>query len=163
MMNIVVYRGQVIDNIVTQIKDNIIEGNVKFALVKPYEGEIDRFSKKETIKDPRFMADTSLQTPFALVVSKRRKRDPINSSPGRLVALHEISIYVGAARQMVAGSTSPEVWELLGRLARILHEFNPHPQWGGPLKLDDEGERLERTDVYNIYDQKYLRIEPLFY
>ncbi|MDQ5985871.1 MAG: hypothetical protein CSYNP_01588 [Syntrophus sp. SKADARSKE-3] len=147
-------RGSTVTAIVDYLKAMVPD----FALVKPYEGELDRFSKKSQIQDDMFPAQVSLQTPFALVISKDRERTD-KSQNNSLKFQHNISIYVGVASSFDFASTStPDVFTLLTKSAQVLHGHQAIAN-AGTLTLVNDGEYLVRTDLFTVYDQKFFQLE----
>ena len=59
-------RGTTITYIVTKLKADVPD----LKLVKPYEGELDRYSKKTQLKESIFPAQVNLTTPFAWLFQK---------------------------------------------------------------------------------------------
>ena len=157
MTSFITQRGDIITAIVAYLPTVVTE----FALVKPYEGELDRYAKKAQIKADDFPADVNLRTPFALVISKDRVPAD-KSSPGSLRFKHLISIYIGVSNQHLLGSTiMPSAFALLSKCAQCLHG-NALIANSGALSLTHEGEYLVKTDLFTVYDQKYEKLETGF-
>ena len=103
-------RGDIITAICTHLRTAVPE----FNLVKPYNGEIDRYSKKTQLQEETFPAMVNLTTPFALVISKDRKK--IEGKGSSLRFKHDISIYIGDANTHDFSSTTvPNIISLLDR------------------------------------------------
>lgn len=150
-MSFLVDRSEAIDVLVNRLIQQVPE----LALVKPYQGEIDRYRKQRQIRAPEFPAVVNLATPFALVISKKRERDRQGSRNQRLSFTHEFSVYVGVANEHDFGSTkTPDVFSLLTRCSEALHGFQ-YSDNAVPLEIVDDGEYLITTDLFTVYDQKY--------
>ncbi len=128
-----------------------------FKLVKPYEGEIDRYSKKTQVKEPVFPAQVNLATPFALVISKDRRARTENNATK---LIHEISIYVGVQNtHNFSALTAPPAFALLNKCVLALHGGKFGGNGAGALTLESDGEYLITTDLFTIYDQRYTQKE----
>lgn len=153
MSTLLTKRGDLVTATVEYLRDQIAD----LALVKPYEGELDRYSKKIQLKDDIFPVEVNLQTPFALIISKEREN--VGENNQRLKLKHYLSIYVGVSVNYNFGSTdTPTVFELLGDIASSLHN-RQMIQNAGPLTLVSDGEYLVKTDLFVVYDQKYYQLE----
>jgi len=153
-MIVIVNREDVVERVVNRLKEELQE----FSLVRPYEGELDRYFKQRQIEQPEFIAMTSLQTPFALVISKNR--DNWEARNKELRVRHNLSIYVGVANEHnFADENVPGVFSLLSRCVAALHEWNCGLDGCGPMTLLDDGEYITRTDLYTVYDQKWFQLE----
>lgn len=129
-------------------------------LVKPYEGEIDRYSKRAQIQNEVFPAQVSLTTPFALVISKSR---PVIERKNRSMKLrHDISIYIGVSNTHDLMSTdTPAVFDLLTTVAQTLDGRRLIDK-AGELCLVEDGEYLITTDLFTVYDQRFYQLEVAY-
>lgn len=151
-MSFIVDRKSIVDAIVNRLIAQVPE----LAYVKPYKGEVDRYFKQRQIKQPEFPAEVALQTPFALVISKNRERDPGGSKGNRLSFIHNISIYVGVSNDHDFASTrTPDVFSTLTRCAEALDNWTPEVTGVAKMEIMDDGEYLVTTDLFVVYDQKY--------
>ena len=148
---LLINRGEIVQAVVNLIRKEIQE----FQIVRPYQGEIDRYEKRGQIKSATFPAEVSLTTPFALVISKDRK--PLEESKNRTMKLeHLLSIYVGVSNTHEFQSTKiPDAFWFLGRCVDVLNEQVLHTKAAG-LKLVSDGEYLITTDLFTVYDQKWV-------
>lgn len=129
----------------------------EFNLVKPYHGELDRYSKKVQLKENIFPATVNLTTPFALVVSKNRER-MTNQGASRKFR-HEISVYVGDSNDRDFSSLAvPSIFSLMNKCAEAL-DGAVLLQGAGPLTVVSDGDYLITTDLFVVYDQKYYQLE----
>lgn len=128
-------------------------------LVRPYNGEVDRFSKKAQIQQDIFPAEVNLTTPFALVVSKSRERQVEASRNRTLRFRHEISVYVGCSNTHMLGDTeTPAVLEYLDLCSQALNGA-ALVKGATPLTILNDGEYLITTDLFVVYDQRYYQDE----
>jgi hypothetical protein len=143
--------------LISAIMERINQTHV-FSLVKPYEGELDQYSKKVQLKDDLFPAQVQLKTPFCLVISKNRV--PQETGRNRTeIWRHQISLYVWVQRSYSFSSTSaPQAFALLKACGDAL---NKQKIVAGCSELHqlDEGEYLVTTDLFTVYDQKYYQDE----
>lgn len=146
-------RGQAI----TAIQALLLKEVTDLKLVKPYSGELDRYSKKTQLKEETFPAMVNLTTPFALIISKGRFR--LQDQRPSLKFKHEISIYIGDAnRHDFQSTTVPNVITLLDKCVKALHGV-VLLKGCGALTVENDGEYLITTDLFTIYDQKYYQYE----
>jgi len=152
-MGILVERGNVITLLCNHLKAHVTE----LKLVKPYHGELDRYSKKVQIKESSFPAQVNLTTPFALVISKTRER--IEGKGASLRYKHDLSIYIGESNNHNFNSTEvPSIFSLLDKCVNALNGKSLL-KGAGELTLVNDGEYLITTDQFVIYDQKYYQLE----
>lgn len=147
-------RGDTVLAICSYLETNISDLN----LVKPYEGELDRYRKLTQLKQEIFPAEVNLLTPFALVISKERHN--MKQGGGRTLRLkHDISIYIGVAKSYDFASTAaPTALALLNTVAEALHGRRIIAN-AEPLVMLSDGEYLVSTDLFTVYDQKYYQLE----
>jgi hypothetical protein len=156
MPDITLDRGDTVLAICTYLRNNVTDLN----LVKPYEGELDRYSKKTQLRNELFPAQVNLQTPFALVISKARENIDNNGRNQGLRLKHNISIYVGVASSYdFSSQTAPSAFTLLKKTAQALHNRKIVENAVGVLTLVDDGEYLIRTELFTVYDQKFYQLE----
>jgi len=130
-----------------------------FNLVRPYNGELDRFSKLQQLKSVTFPAEVNLTTPFALVISKDRFRWPREQQNRNRQMKHEISIYIGDANTHMIGSTDvPNVLFLLDQCRKVLDGKVLVPG-AGELTIESDGQYLITTDLFTVYEQHYFQFE----
>lgn len=128
-----------------------------FRIVKPYHGELDRYSKKLQLKEETFPATVNLATPFALIISKDRRR--IEGQGRSLRWKHDISIYIGVANQHnFSDENVPEIFSILDQCVDALNGKSLGAGCGS-LEIDSDGEYLITTDLFTVYDQKYHQLE----
>lgn len=148
-MSLLVDRGDMVTSVIGYIK----AGRSEFNLVKPYEGELDRYRKIDQIKAEIFPAEVNLQSPFALVISKDREK--INRTGNAERVRHNLSIYVGVNNDHnFASQINPDIWNLLSLLTETLLRVKG-------LYLVNEGIYLCKTDLFTVYDQQWYRNETL--
>jgi hypothetical protein len=146
-------RSQIIEALCTFLRANVTE----FNLVKPYHGELDRYSKKVQLKEDTFPAMVNLQTPFALIISKDRKR--MESQGTSLKFRHDISIYIGVQNTHNFASTEvPDIFALMTKCTDVLHG-KTFFKGAGALNVESDGEYLITSDLFTVYDQKYYQLE----
>jgi len=152
-MSVLVNRGDIVKNICEYLRANVTD----LKLVKPYHGELDRYSKKVQLKQNTFPAEVGLTTPFALVISKGRER--IKGQGASLKFEHEISIYIGDANSHdFTNENVPAIYSLLDQCLNALHgKVLMHG--AGALKVINDGEYLLTTDLFTVYDQRYTQLE----
>jgi hypothetical protein len=142
---IVAARKATVENIVARLKEYVSE----FNLVKPYDGELDRYSKKTQLQESIFPAQVSLLTPFALVISKSRKPTLENR---KLTMEHDFSVYVGVSNTHdFSNVQASEAFSLLEKSWKALEDFAPCAGSLG-LHVIEEGEYLITTDLFIVYD-----------
>lgn len=152
-MKFLISREQSLTAICNFLRDQVPELN----LVKPYHGELDRYSKKVQLKESVFPATVNLTTPFALVVSKNRER-MANQGASRKFK-HEISVYIGDSNDRDFSSTEvPSIFSLMTKCAEAL-DGSVLLQGAGPLTVVSDGDYLITTDLFVVYDQKYYQLE----
>jgi len=152
-MAMMVARDQLITALCVHLRTAVSALN----LVKPYHGELDRYSKKTQLKEEIFPAMVNLTTPFALVVSKNRTR--LEKTGSSVKFRHDISIYVGDSNlHDFNNQDTPSIFTLMGQCVEALHGkvFVPG---GGILTVESDGEYLLTTDLFTVYDQKYFQLE----
>ena len=148
-----IVRSQLIEALCVHLRTAVPE----FRLVKPYHGELDRYSKKVQIQEETFPAVVNLTTPFALVVSKNRTslEKQGNSTKFR----HEISIYIGDSNRMdFSNQNVPNIFTLMSKCVDAL-DGKSFLRGAGLLTVESDGEYLITTDLFTIYDQKYFQLE----
>lgn len=146
-------RGQIITTLCDHLRANITD----LKLVKPYHGELDRYSKKTQLQEEIFPAQVNLTTPFALVISK--SRDRIEKQGNSVKWLHSISIYVGMQNTHDFNSlTVPPIFDLLDQIVASLHG-RVFFRGAGAMTIENDGEYLITTDLFTVYDQKYFEYE----
>lgn len=152
-MAALVDRATIIETICVYLRTTVPE----FNLVKPYHGELDRYSKKTQLTAEIFPAQVNLTTPFALVISKdRRKLTGIGNS---LRFKHEISVYVGDANTHDFNSIAvPPIFDLMKKALAAL-DGKAFVRGCGVLEVESDGEYLITTDLFTVYDQKYSQLE----
>lgn len=152
-MSLLIDRGQIVTAICEHLRITVPE----LSLVKPYQGELDRYSKKTQIKEPTFPAVVNLTTPFALVISKNRQ--PVKEKGNSLRFKHDISIYIGDSNKHDFNTLdTPYILTLLTRCVDELHGKSLI-NGAGALQLESDGEYLITTDLFTIYDQQYYQFE----
>lgn len=152
-MPILINRGDIVAALRDYIRTNVTD----FALVKPYHGELDRYSKKVQLKKEIFPAEVNLQTPFALVISKGRHR--VEGKGPSVRFRHDLSIYVGTANQHDLNSQEvPTIFSLLDKCVNAL-QGKSFLHGCGILEVENDGEFLLTTDLYTVYDQRYYQYE----
>ena len=153
LMAALVDRATIIDVLCTHLRNTVTD----FKLVKPYHGELDRYSKKTSLQAETFPAQVNLATPFALVISKdRRKVAGVGNS---LRFRHEISIYIGDANTHDFNSiTVPPIFNLMKKTLAAL-DGTAFVRGCGVLEVESDGEYLITTDLFTVYDQKYSQLE----
>ena len=152
-MAMMVSRDQLITALCVYLRTAVPE----FNLVKPYHGELDRYSKKTQLKEDIFPAMVNLTTPFALVVSKNRSR---LVSPGSSIKFrHDISIYIGDSNlHDFNNQDTPGIFTLMNKCVEALHG-KTFVKGTGVLTVESDGEYLITTDLFTVYDQKYYQLE----
>lgn len=146
-------RATIVDAICNHLRANVTE----LKLVKPYNGELDRYSKRLQIKEETFPAIVNITTPFALVITKDRQRLPGQGASTKF--RHDISVYVGEANNHDFNSLDvPPILALLDKVVNALHGA-VLMRGAGALTLESDGEYLITTDLFTIYDQKYYQLE----
>ena len=152
-MGILVERSNIITLLCNHLRANVDD----LKLVKPYHGELDRYSKKVQIKESSFPAQVNLTTPFALVISKTRER--IEGKGSSLCFKHELSVYIGKSNKHDFNNTEvPTIFSLLDKCVNALNG-KKLIKGAGALTLVNDGEYLITTDQFVIYDQKYFQYE----
>lgn len=146
--------------LVTEVCAILTAEVTEFNLVKPYEGEIDRYSKRAQVQSEIFPAQVNLITPFALVISKSR---PVVERKNRSMKLrHDLSIYIGVQNTHDLMSTStPAVFDLLTTVAQTLDGRRLIDK-AGELTLVEDGEYLITTDLFTVYDQRFYQLEVAY-
>lgn len=152
-MSILIERGTIIGALCDALKAGVPE----LKLVKPYHGELDRYSKKVQLKQNTFPAMVNLVTPFALIISKDRRREEGHGSS--LKFRHDLSVYIGVANEHdFSNEKVPDVFALLTRCVDTLHG-KVFVRGAGVLNMESDGEYLITTDLFTVYDQKYTQLE----
>lgn len=133
-----------------------------FNLVRQYNGEWDRYKKITQIEDDTFPAEVNLTTPFALVVSKKRNPDPMVKRSGpSLKLVHHMSVYIGVSNDHDIGSQ--EISPIFTYLDAVAQHLVGKKIYDGKhastIELIDDGEYLVTTDLFVVYDQKYIQKE----
>jgi hypothetical protein len=143
-------RGTVIENIITRLKDVM-----SINLVKPYEGEIDRYRKIGQIENEIFPAEVNMATPFALVISKDRENK--SGSQNRAMKLqHNISVYIGVSNtHSLSNEDVPDIYTVLNDCVLAIKGENG-------LVLVNDGIYLCKTDLFIVYDQQWYRQEVAY-
>lgn len=152
-MSILIDRGEIITALCAYLRTNVTE----LKLVKPYHGELDRYSKKVQLNSEMFPAEVALTTPFALVISKTRER--LEKQGSSLKFKHELSVYIGAANNHDFNSLDvPEIFSIMDKCVNVLHG-KQLIAGAGNLTIVNDGEFLLTTDLFTVYDQKYFQFE----
>jgi len=152
-MNLHVERADVLTTLCAHIRANV----PAFNLVKPYHGELDRYSKKVQLQEETFPAMVNLTTPFALVISKNRK--PVEKKGASLKFRHDLSIYIGDSNlHDFNNQDAPSIFTLMSDCLKALHGTRLI-KGAGELTVESEGEYLLTTDLFTVYDQKYYELE----
>lgn len=156
VLNDIADRGYVIGLICAYLRTQL----PRFALIKPYHGELDRYSKKLSIEADNFPAMVNLATPFALVVSKDRA---VIEHKGRSFrAKHEISIYIGDTNPNDFSTTDPPyIFTLMKQCLEAMNAQRIVPGAGEIVTVSD-GEYIATTPLFTVYDQKYYELETIF-
>lgn len=151
-MALMIPRGDVVMAICTYLRDQVPE----LLLVKPYLGELDRYSKRTQVRAETFPAQVNLTTPFALVISKDRAK---LQQPGTRKFKHDLSVYVGVSNQHdFANQAVPPIYSLLDKCLLAL-DGTVFIRGAGELTVESDGEYLITTDLFTVYDQKYFQYE----
>ena len=146
-------RGAIVTTLCNYLRSAVPELN----LVKPYHGELDRYSKKIQLRDEIFPAMVNLTTPFALIISKNRSR--VEKQGQSLRFKHDLSIYVGESNQHDFNNIEvPPIFSLLSKCVNALHG-HVLIQGAGVMNVESDGEYLITTDLFTVYDQKYSQLE----
>jgi len=152
-MALLIPRGDVVMTLCTHLKARVPD----LMLVKPYLGELDRYSKRTQVKAEAFPAQVNLTTPFALVISKDRARVPQTGQSRKFK--HDLSLYVGVANTHDYGSQAmPPIFPLLDKCLAALDGV-VLIRGAGELTVDSDGEYLITTELFTIYDQRYFQYE----
>ena len=152
-MELKVERSSIITALCTHLRTNVTD----LKLVKPYHGELDRYSKKTQLQEETFPAMVNLTTPFALVISKDRRR--VENRGQSLRFRHDISIYIGESNLHDFNNTEvPTIFTLMSKCLKSLHGVSL-VSGAGALNIESEGEYLLTTDLFTLYDQKYYLYE----
>lgn len=152
-MSMLVTRSQIVEELCTYLRVQVPE----IKLIKPYTGELDRYSKKIQIQESSFPAMVNLTTPFALVISKDRKR--IEDKGASLKFRHDLSIYIGVSNRHDFNSlTAPDIFPILTKCVDVLHG-HVFVRGAGALNVESDGEYLITNDLFTVYDQKYYQLE----
>lgn len=152
-----VERGDIVDAICAHLRVNVPELN----LVKPYHGELDRYSRVQSLKAEDFPAQVNLTTPFALVISKDRNDADARKQNRSLSLRHDISIYVGDSNSHNFASTEvPNIMTLLSKCFDALEGWKSHI-WSSILECKSDGEYLITTDLFIVYEQKYYQTDRI--
>ena len=148
-----VNRGDIVKTLCAHLRVAVPELN----LVKPYNGELDRYSKKLQIKENTFPAQVNLTTPFALVISKERER--IEKQGVSTKFRHDLSVYIGTSNTHDFNSLEvPGIYTLLDKVMNALHG-KVFLRGAGALTVESDGEYLITDDLFIIYDQRYYQLE----
>ncbi len=152
-MSILINRTQIIGDLCEYLRTAVTD----FVVVRPYHGELDRYSKKAQVKEETFPIMVNIQTPFALIISKDRKR--LENSGASLKFRHDLSIYIGVAnRHDFSNQSVPAIFDLLTKCTDALHG-KVFFKGAGALNVESDGEYLITTDLFTVYDQKYYQLE----
>lgn len=144
-------------NVITALCDYIRIAVPEFNLVKPYHGELDRYSKKAQLKEESFPAQVNMTTPFALVISKNRKR--LESKGASLCFRHELSIYIGEANTHdFMSQSAPAIFALMDKCVNAL-SGKALIRGCGVMNVQSDGDYLLTTDLFTVYDQQYFQLE----
>jgi hypothetical protein len=128
---------------------NALKADSTFVLVRPYQGEIDRYRKISQLQEGVFNAEVGLTAPFALVISKERPPRPGRQDRG-MKLVHHLSVYIGCQNLHEIGSvTNPAIYDLLEKAVTALRTING-------LTLVNEGIYLVTTATFHIYDQQWV-------
>jgi hypothetical protein len=146
-------RSQIITTLCDHLRANIPE----LKLVKPYHGELDRYSKKVQLQENSFPATVGLTTPFALIISKNRQK--IDDKGSSVKWKHDISIYIGDAN--LHDFTSLDVPPIFSYMSKCVNVLSGKSliKGCGALNVISDGEYLITTDQFVVYDQKYYQLE----
>ena len=146
-------RGTTVLAICTFLRENCSS----LVLVRPYNGELDRFSKKTQVEAETFPAEVNLTSPFALVVSKDRSR--LENQGNSLKFKHDFSIYLGALNTFDFGSQElPPVFAVMKEVLDAL-EGQVLVHGASDLRVESDGQYLTTTNLYTIYEQRYYQYE----
>ena len=152
-MGLLVGRETIISVLCDHLRTNVPE----LKLVKPYHGELDRYSKKTQLKEETFPAMVNLTTPFALVISKNRKR--VEGAGNALRFRHDISIYIGDSNMHdFSSSETPNIFSIMTKCVEALHG-KVLVRGCGTLNVESDGDYLITTDLFTVYDQQYYQLE----
>lgn len=152
-MAMLVTRDKLITALCVHLRTAVPELN----MVKPYHGELDRYSKKVQLKEETFPAVINMTTPFALVVSKNRTR--LEQKGASLCFRHDVSIYVGESNlHDFNNQNTPTIFDLLNKCLVALHGQH-FVNGAGVFTVESDGEYLLTTDLFTVYDQKYHQLE----
>jgi len=126
-------------------------------IVKPYHGELDRYSKKVQLKQEIFPAEVNLTTPFALVISKNRER--VEDKGPSLRFKHDLSIYIGYANEHNFNDTS--VSPIFGIMDSVVEKLAGKQiiPGAGVMTLLSDGDYIITTDLFTVYDMKFYQLE----
>lgn len=152
-MSLLVTRSQIVEELCAYLRTQVTE----LKLVKPYTGELDRYSKKAQLQESSFPAMVNLTTPFALVISQDRKR--MDASGSSLKFRHDISIYIGVSNKHdFSSQAAPDIFPILTKCVDVLHG-HVFVRGAGALNVESDGEYLITNDLFTVYDQKYYQLE----
>ena len=152
-MGLLVERGAIITALCDHLRANVPE----LKLVKPYYGELDRYSKKTQLKDETFPAMVNMTTPFALVISKNRKR--VEDKGPSLRFRHDISVYIGDSNpHNFSSSETPNIFSIMTKCVEALHGKS-FIKGCGILNVESDGDYLITRDLFTVYDQQYYQLE----
>lgn len=146
-------RGQIVESLCSHLRVTVPE----LLLVKPYHGELDRYSKKLQLQEGIFPAQVNLTTPFALIISKSREREAKQGASTKW--LHSLSIYIGVQNTHDFNTIAvPPIFAIMDKVTEALngHVFF---RGAGALTVENDGEYLVTTDLFTVYDQKYFQYE----
>lgn len=146
-------RGQIVTGICEHLRIQVPD----LKLVKPYHGELDRYSKKTQLEQEIFPAQVNLTTPFALIISKNRERDTKQGASTKW--LHSLSVYIGV--QNTHDFNSIDVPPIFALMDKVTTALNGHVffRGAGALTVESDGEYLITTDLFTVYDQRYFQHE----
>jgi hypothetical protein len=152
-MGFLVSRSGMIDSVCDYLRTAVPE----LKLVKPYHGEFDRYVKTKSLKDDSFPAMVNLTTPFALVISKDRKR--VEGKGQSVRFRHYISVYIGDANPHDFNNQEvPQIFALLDKCTEAL-DGKVLARGAGALSVESDGQYLITTDLFVVYDQQYSQLE----
>lgn len=146
-------RGSIVQSLCEHLRVAVPD----FNLVKPYHGELDRYSKKVQLKEDYFPAEVNLTTPFALIISKSREK--VEKQGASLKWMHSLSIYIGT--ENAHDFSSMEVSPIFALMDKTVEALNGKVfmRGAGALTVENDGEYLITTDLFVVYDQKYFQFE----
>lgn len=148
-----VERGQTISALCDHLRAHVPD----LKLVKPYHGELDRYSKKMQLESEIFPAMVNLTTPFALIISKSRTR--MENQGTSVKWRHDLSIYIGTANMHDFNNINvPEIFSLMEQVTNAL-QGTVLVKGAGALSVINDGEYLITSDLFTVYDMKFYQNE----